>query len=233
MWQPQLDALTEYHCLAPDLPEHGRSAAYAPFTLRGAADAVVALIRERTPAGRAHVVGLSIGAAVGLEMLCLAPQCIDRSVLSGTTPPLGKTLVTIVDAAIGPSLRLLPPRWLISSTMKQMKIPPEYFHLVNADFELLTPALYRHINRATGEVRLPQTPAPGTLVVVGEHEPTMSRRHAANIGNRVQGASAFLVGGVGHAWSLQAPELFNATVRAWLTGAQLPAALAPLDRAAR
>jgi len=23
MWQPQLDRLHEYHCLTPDLPEHG------------------------------------------------------------------------------------------------------------------------------------------------------------------------------------------------------------------
>ena len=27
MWQPQLDSLTEFHCLAPDLPGHGLSAA--------------------------------------------------------------------------------------------------------------------------------------------------------------------------------------------------------------
>ena len=40
MWQPQVDALREFHCLAPDLPEHGRSAAVTPFTLRSAAEAL-------------------------------------------------------------------------------------------------------------------------------------------------------------------------------------------------
>ena len=32
MWQPQLEAFTDYHCLVPDLPEHGRSAEVKPFT---------------------------------------------------------------------------------------------------------------------------------------------------------------------------------------------------------
>ena len=36
MWQPQLATLTDFHCLAPDLPEHGR----------------VALCRSRCPVQR-------------------------------------------------------------------------------------------------------------------------------------------------------------------------------------
>ncbi len=34
MWQPQIELLSdEYHCLAPDLPEHGRSTDIGPLTL--------------------------------------------------------------------------------------------------------------------------------------------------------------------------------------------------------
>ncbi len=40
------------------------------------------------------------------------------------------------------------------------------------------------------------------------------------------GKSATL--GKEHMWSLNAPELFNRTVRAWLTGQALPAELRPL-----
>lgn len=228
MWQPQVDALREFHCLVPDLPEHGHSAAVTPFTLRGAAEAIVALIRERTAGPRAHLVGLSIGAAVGLEILCVAPQCVDKALLSGPTPPLGKGLVTLVDAINGPMLRLLPRQRLIAMTMKSLHVPPQVSDLVNDDLQQLTPDLYRHINRATGEVRLPQNPVPDTLIVVGQREPGMSQRHAATIGRTVAGAVAFRAQGVGHAWSLEAPALFNDTVRAWLTGGPLPAQLQPL-----
>lgn len=229
MWQPQMEALTKFHCLAPDLPEHGRSANFGPFTLRGAADAVIALIRERTPAGRAHVVGLSIGGAVGLEILCTAPECVDKAMLSGPTPALSRALVTVVDAINGPLLRLLPRQRLVDMTMRSLHVPPQFNDLVNDDLRQLTPEQYRHINRATGEVRLPQHPAPGMLVVVGEREPAISRRHAARIGSMVTGAAAYQVQGVGHGWSLEAPELFNATLRAWLAGAPLPSALVSID----
>ena len=229
MWQPQMDALAEFHCLAPDLPQHGRSADSAPFTLAGAAAAVSALIRERTPHGRAHLVGLSIGAAVGLELLCSAPECVDRAVLSGPTPRLSKGLTALVDAISGPMLRLLPRQRLIAMTMKSLHVPAHYRTLIDADLQQLTPDLYRQINRATGEVRLPQTPAPGALIVVGEREPAMSRRHAARIGGTAPGVVACLARGVGHAWNLEAPDLFNATLRAWLAENPLPAALTPLQ----
>lgn len=57
MWQPQVEGLSEYYCLVPDLPEHARSAAIQPFTLQGAACEVAKLIQERIPNGRAHLVG--------------------------------------------------------------------------------------------------------------------------------------------------------------------------------
>ncbi len=34
--------------------------------------------------------------------------------------------------------------------------------------------------------------------------------------------------GVGHVWNLEAPNLFAATVRAWITNAPLPQELMPL-----
>jgi pimeloyl-ACP methyl ester carboxylesterase len=44
MWQPQLERLPDYYCLAPDLPEHGQSADIKPFTWHGSALLVDALI---------------------------------------------------------------------------------------------------------------------------------------------------------------------------------------------
>lgn len=81
----------------------------------------MALIRKRAGGQRAHVVGLSIGAAVELEILCIATQHVDRALLSGPTPPLGKGLVTLVDAINGPMLRLLPRQRLIAD---RTRLPP-------------------------------------------------------------------------------------------------------------
>jgi pimeloyl-ACP methyl ester carboxylesterase len=64
--RPQLDA--QYRVLAPDLPGHGRSLALARRpTIAAITDAVTADLDE-LGVGRAHVLGNSIGARVGLEL---------------------------------------------------------------------------------------------------------------------------------------------------------------------
>ncbi len=89
MWQPQFERLADdYHCLAPDLPECGNSAASGPFTLKDASRGVADVIRERIPGRSAHVVGLSIGGAVALQMLCDEPQVLDHLLVSGTATRL-------------------------------------------------------------------------------------------------------------------------------------------------
>ena len=68
MWQPQIEQLTDYHLLVPDLPEHGQSRAIPPFALPDAATQVAELIRTKAHAGRAHVVGLSLGAQTTVQL---------------------------------------------------------------------------------------------------------------------------------------------------------------------
>lgn len=50
MWQPQIEQLShDYHCLAPDLPEHGQSTDIGLLTLENTSRVVANLIREHTP----------------------------------------------------------------------------------------------------------------------------------------------------------------------------------------
>jgi pimeloyl-ACP methyl ester carboxylesterase len=74
MWRPQVEALQDtYHCLIPDLPEHGLSAAVQPFTIADAARRIAELIRERGHRGRAHVIGL-------LPHICFCFGCIYETI---------------------------------------------------------------------------------------------------------------------------------------------------------
>ena len=82
-WQPQIEAFPDYHLLVPDLPEHGRSLAEAPFTIPDAAERVANLIRDRGHGGRAHVIGLSLGAQIAIQLLAAAPEIVDHALLSG------------------------------------------------------------------------------------------------------------------------------------------------------
>jgi pimeloyl-ACP methyl ester carboxylesterase len=64
MWEQHMGRLAGYHCLAPDLPGHGRSNQLPWISLDDTARQVAGLIEDRVPARRTHVVGLSLGGAL-------------------------------------------------------------------------------------------------------------------------------------------------------------------------
>ena len=83
MWRPQVEALQDsYHCLIPNLPEHGLSAEVGPFTIADAAHRVAELIRERGHGGCAHVIGLSEGAQITVQLLGSIPEIVDHAIVS-------------------------------------------------------------------------------------------------------------------------------------------------------
>src|SRR5512146_3595965 len=92
MWQPVIERLPEFYCLAPDLPEHGQSADLKPFDLDDAALRVAEMIRLHVPGRKAHLVGLSLGGAVVLNIARLEPEVAGRMMVTGTAARLGKFL---------------------------------------------------------------------------------------------------------------------------------------------
>jgi pimeloyl-ACP methyl ester carboxylesterase len=85
MWDKQVEQLkSDYHCLVPDLPEHGESMDIAPFSIRSASELVRELIVNQAHDQHAHVVGLSLGAQVALDMMHICPEVMDKTIVSGT-----------------------------------------------------------------------------------------------------------------------------------------------------
>ena len=83
MWTPQVEALSsEFHLLVPDLPEQGRSTDGGQFTMASAAAQVADLVRTQSHGGRAHVVGLSEGAQVAVQLLADAPEVVLSAIAS-------------------------------------------------------------------------------------------------------------------------------------------------------
>lgn len=93
MWQPQLDRMRTAGFPARhvrvDLPGHGASpGGPAPTTIAGIAAEVVAAL-DASGVGRAHVVGLSIGAMVGMRLAVDHADRVDRLALLCTSAHLG------------------------------------------------------------------------------------------------------------------------------------------------
>lgn len=170
MWQPQFEGLSDsYHCLAPDLPECGNSTAVGPFTLKDASRRVVDVIRERVPGGSAHVVGLSIGGAVAIQILRDEPHVLDHLMITGTStyvPPFLGALKRIDEQV----LRLLNHDRLAEYLLQHYRIPQMYRSLLLSDLRKVEPEAIRHFIQEMTKIKLPREGHVPTLIAVGQDE---------------------------------------------------------------
>ena len=222
MWRPQFEGLSDYyHCLAPDLPECGNSTATGPFTLKDASRHVVEVIRERVPGESVHVVGLSIGGAVALQMLCDQPQMLDHLMISGTSthvPPFLSTLKRLDEQG----LRLLNYDRLAEYLLQPYHVPQIYRSLLLSDLRKVDLEAIGHFSQEMTQIQLPREGQVPTLIAVGQQEAFAIKHAAYEIRRTLPYARGVLVPGVGHFWNLEAPDLFTQTVRAWIQDEPLP-----------
>lgn len=229
MWQPQFERLPDYHCLAPDLPEQGGSVHSGPFQLESAALQVAELISERVPSGRAHVVGLSLGGAVALTLLRLAPEVVDYMLVSGTSMRLGRVMSALSYAG-GYIYPWLPADVLVSSMMKQNNIPEAYRDLLSDDLQLaINTEFVNHYTNALSTLELPVEATSPLLVVTGAQETLVAQYMARTLAQSIKGACSMVVPSVGHVWNLQSPDLFTDILRAWISDDPLAQTWLPLQ----
>lgn len=244
MWRPQVDGLPEYHLLVPDLPEHGRSAGGAPFTIDHAVSEVADLIRERAHGGRATVVGLSEGAQITIALLAGSPELVERAIVSSALvrPMPGAWMMTPGVVKWTYRLSAAPfknSEWWMRTNMKGAAgVPEEFVDDFRRTFRETTTESFTHVIVENQRFRLPEgldrVNVP-VLAVCGHGEYEVMRRSTADVAAAIPGAKAYEVFhgrkmsvAEQHNWNMTDPALFTDMVRAWMTGASLPAGLKPL-----
>ena len=80
----QVKEFSDYHCIVPDLPEHGKSIDLRPFTINKSSEMIAEIIRNHTSNGKAHLVGMSIGAQIIIQLLSKTPELVDHAIIGGT-----------------------------------------------------------------------------------------------------------------------------------------------------
>ncbi|MCU0293863.1 MAG: alpha/beta hydrolase [Thermoanaerobaculaceae bacterium] len=223
MWAGHTEALSSFHCLAPDLPGFGRNRATPWVSLGNTAALVADLIRTRLPAGRGHVVGLSLGGAVAHTLLARHPEVLLRVIIdgAGVTPAWSSSLIAWGVAAISPFLHTRP---VVNGIAQAFGLDEQ----AKSDLRAASPRSFRRAFSDANGARLSREEVAAlcpTLLVAGEHEMKALRASNASLAALMPHAEARYAPGFGHGWLGRAPDLHRRMVEAWITGAALPSEL--------
>jgi pimeloyl-ACP methyl ester carboxylesterase len=246
MWQPVISHLPDFHCLVPDLPDHGGSTALTPFTMELAAREAAELVRERAHDGKAVVVGLSEGAQVTVQMLASAPEVMQRAFISSALllPMPGSSWLSS-PGLLRWSFRLsVPPfrnaDWWIRLNMKYSAgIPDEYFPQFRESFRTMPESQFVNMILANQSFRLPAnlvSVGVPVLALAGKHEYAAMKASAQQLAAALPNAQSRQIDlGPGaslakeHNWALTVPELFAQALRAFITNGELPGGIRPFN----
>lgn len=224
-WEPQLDELSdEFTVVAWDCPGHGRSSdPPEDFRLPEYADCLAGFIAA-LELERPHIVGLSFGGGLALQLH-------DRH------PTVAQTL-TLCGAYAGWAGSLPPEvvRERLDQVLRESELPsdewlpaylPGMFHEA-APQELLDHALAISTVHSVGlrvgltafaeaDLRdvLPRVAVP-TLLLWGEGDQRSSLSIAHEMHSRIPDSTLLVLPGVGHVSNLEAPAAFNDALRAFL-----------------
>lgn len=229
MWTELMAGLPDSHCLAPDLPGHGRSRAIAWTSRAESARLVAQLIEERATGGRAHLVGLSLGGSVALELLATRPDLLDHVIVDGCgvmrSPIAGPMKIGV--SMISPFLRFAPVARIIG---RAFGVPPgDGLDDFVAQMQAVDARSFRRAFADANDMGL--TPALlaakcPTLLVAGEREMRHVRASNRLLSERMPHAEARMMRDAGHGWGpAQFPDIHLRMVAAWIAGRELPAEL--------
>jgi pimeloyl-ACP methyl ester carboxylesterase len=227
MWQAQIEALQDYHCLNIDLPGHGKSNHIPWVSMADTADQVAAIIQARATGRKAFVVGLSLGAYVTLALLTRHAASVEKAILSGVT------------AAPLPHARLMKMQMFFMSYLmknplfayyqgRMLQIPDEAMPYYRESMRAMSRRALLTIFDELVAFRLPEALSRvmvPTLVSAGGSEVKLILDSLNMVAEAMPQAEARLAPNLHHGWNGEDPALFTAMVRAWITGAALPSAL--------
>jgi pimeloyl-ACP methyl ester carboxylesterase len=224
-WRPQLEALSdEFTVVAWDAPGTGRSTdPPEDFGITGYADCLAGFV-VALGLGSPHVVGLSFGGALVLELARRHPE-IPRSLVlvSAYAGWRGSLRADVAEQRLEQAIQLadLPGEEFVAAllpTMFSAAASPGDVSSFGQAMRAFHPAGFRAMARASAEdvrAALPEVRVP-TLLVYGDSDERAPLSVAEHLRGAIVGSKLAVLPGVGHVCNVEAPTQFNAVVRGFL-----------------
>ena len=216
MWGEQIPALTDFHVLVPDLPGFGASNDEPWISQADSADRLAELIAAKARGGAAHVVGLSLGAGVGLHLAARHPESVASLLISSTSVVRPSRAAQAAGRAM---LAVWDRRWFWIALARGYGLRADSVDLfvetglgIRRDTAL---AVFAEVTRGLTSDLFASVRAP-TLAVAGGRDPA-AVKSLEPIRGQVEGALLAIAPGMHHQWNIENVDLFNAMVVEWIT----------------
>ncbi|TKA23844.1 hypothetical protein B0A50_06979 [Salinomyces thailandicus] len=230
-WNLVTPHLRNYHLLIPDLPGHGSASHLRPFTTLKAARLLANTIHAHAKNRRAHIIGLSLGAYIAIDLATTYSATILSLFISG---------IKILPILRGPwvpylmylNIRLetlalsLAPKSLVDALMSGTDVHTTA--TTTASFALCREILYPISLADT--YRWPGPWKARTLIVCAGKSGVLPTSDSEADTVRMVGIAregnpesrAVVHREMRHPWNRQRPEVFAEAARAWFEGTELP-----------
>jgi pimeloyl-ACP methyl ester carboxylesterase len=228
-WRWQLDGLAEeFQVLAWDAPGCGQSSEPPQsWRMPDYADCLAAWLGV-VGVAQPHVLGLSFGSSLALELYRRHPQVPASLILAsayagwaGSLPPeeVEARLESVLAAADLPPEAFLHGWPGLLTSAASAELVDELTAIWAANAGTVHPAGYRAMAHSMAEADLrdvlPRIEVP-TLLLYGERDERSPLRVATELQARIPAAKLVVIPSVGHLSNAEAPEAFNACVREFL-----------------
>lgn len=224
-WRPQLDGLSDaFTVVAWDAPGAGRSSdPPESIGMAGYADHLAGFV-DALGLGPPHVVGLSFGGALALELARRHPTVPRTLTLASAYAGWAGSLpAREVEQRLRQALRLadLPPEDFVGTllpTMFSAGTSPVVVTGFGRAMAAFHPTGFRAMARASAEDLRDALPLVGvpTLVVCGATDVRAPRPVAEQLHAAIAGSTLVVLPGAGHVCNIEDPDGFNAAVRGFL-----------------
>ncbi len=227
IWEGQLKEFGDYHCVVLDLPEHGKSSNIKPFSINKSAEMISDIIRNNTCNGKAHLVGISIGAQIILQILSKNPELVDHAIISGTlTQNISRTesLLKLLDYTVTLYEPVKNMDFFLKANMRTYNMPKHHFdkfkestlHIKNDSLNrILKENMIFEMPDGLEKIEVP------VLVMTGEKDYKIIKESAEDLLASLQISEGYIAPKVGHLWNLEDSNLFNWILRRWITNKSL------------
>lgn len=230
MWRAVVDRLRdEVHVVTVDLPGHGASAARPWVSMADTVSAVSEVVDQVAHGGVAHVVGLSLGGYVALDLAAAHPARVPSVLASGVNvlPFPRPRLMRVAGHLMSP---LMGTGMMLRANARALGVAPDDYAGYAEAARSMARGTFVAVGGELMDYRVPPAAARSSsrvLAVAGSDEQALILGSLAPIAAAFPDGQARVVPGGGHAWNGQLPDLFAATVLAHLEARPLPDALVP------